>query len=144
MTEKAEKTAAEATPENARSEPDRKPLMYAKPRTGFRHHSHTDTGEIPEEKDTRYTLSVKFSGTHEAKRGTERRETAAGARHPYTSVRIRTHPYTSVHIRTCPFAMTSSGHKNRRNDGARSKGPPMLLPGMKEEDQRFIRRCFSP
>ena len=47
-------------PNVPRSELDRKPLMYAKTPSGFRIYSHTGEGRIPDEKDTLYTLSVKF------------------------------------------------------------------------------------
>lgn len=45
------------------SELDRKPLMYAKTRTGFRIYSHTAKGEIPDEKDILHTLNIHLRGT---------------------------------------------------------------------------------
>lgn len=53
-------------------EPDRKPLMYAKPRTGLRVYSHTGKGEIPGEKAPQHTLNVNFPETQGEKKGTER------------------------------------------------------------------------
>ncbi|MBQ9774809.1 MAG: hypothetical protein IJW17_02095 [Lentisphaeria bacterium] len=44
---------------------DHKPLMYEKTKDGFRIFSHTDKGEKPDEKDTRFSYRVRLEGKNE-------------------------------------------------------------------------------
>ena len=44
---------------------DHKPLMYEKTKDGFRIFSHTDKGEKPDEKDTRFSYRVRLDGKNE-------------------------------------------------------------------------------
>ena len=44
---------------------DHRPLMYEKTRDGFRIFSHTDKGEKPDEKDTRFSYRVRLDGKNE-------------------------------------------------------------------------------
>jgi len=44
---------------------DHKPLMYEQTREGFRIFSHTDKGEKPDEKDTRFSYRVRLDGKNE-------------------------------------------------------------------------------
>ena len=41
---------------------DHKPLMYENTQDGFRIFSHTDKGEMPDEKDTRFSYLVRLDG----------------------------------------------------------------------------------
>ena len=44
---------------------DHKPFMYEKTKDGFRIFSHTDKGEKPDKKDTRYSYRVRLDGKNE-------------------------------------------------------------------------------
>ena len=52
-------------PEIPLSKLDHKPLMYEKTKDGFRIFSHTDKGEKPDEKDTRFSYRVRLDGKNE-------------------------------------------------------------------------------